>query len=108
MSVAAAEAGHAARDEDHEADGDTADDEQELQVDLAVAAGEPLPALAGDLLAPEHALAVAVAEVALGRGGWKVKKRKNTAASSFNSNENAKLQIKYCHILTRELENPTC
>ena len=84
MSVAAAEAGHAARDEDHEADGDTADDEQELQVDLAVAAGEPLPALAGDLLAPEHALAVAVAEVALGRGGWKKRReREMRDASGF-------------------------
>ena len=83
MSVAAAETGHAARDEDHEADGDAADDEQELQVDLAVAAGEPVPALAGDLLAAEHALAVAVAEVTLGRGGWKVKKGNNEGRGRF-------------------------
>ena len=75
MTVPAAEAGDSTSDEDHETHRNASDDEQELQVDLAVAAGEPVPALAGHLLATEHALAVAVAEVTLGRGGWKVKKK---------------------------------
>ena len=69
MSVPATEAGDATRDEDHETDGDEADDEEELQVDLAVAAGEPVSTLAGHFLAAEHALAVAVAEVTLCRRG---------------------------------------
>ena len=66
VPVLAAEAGDAAGDEDHESDGDAADDEEQLQVDLAVAAGEPVPALAAHVAAPaDDALPVAVAEVAL-------------------------------------------
>ena len=66
--VPAAEGGDSAGDEDHECDGDTAHDEQQLHVDLAVAAGEPLAALAHHVLAGQHALAVLVAKVTLRRG----------------------------------------
>ena len=65
--VPAAEAGDAARDEDHEADGDAAHDEEELEVDLAVPASVPVVALAGDVGAADEALPVAVAQIALRR-----------------------------------------
>ena len=69
VPVLAAEARYPAGDEDHEADGDAADDEEQLEVDLAVAAGEPVAALAADVAAPaDDALTVAVAEVALRLG----------------------------------------
>ena len=58
VPVLAAEAGDAAGDEDHESDGDAADDEEQLEVDLAVLAGEPGVAVTGDLSAVEDALAV--------------------------------------------------
>ena len=69
VPVLAAEAGDAAGDEDHESDGDAADDEEQLQVDLAVAAGEPVAALAAHVAAAaDDTLPVAVAEVALRLG----------------------------------------
>ena len=69
VPVLAAEAGDAAGDEDHESDGDAADDEEQLEVDLAVAAGEPVAALAAHVAAPaDDALPVAVAQVALRLG----------------------------------------
>lgn len=72
VPVSAAETRNPAGDDDHESDGDASDDEEKLQVDLAVAAGKPAAALARDLGAGvDDALPVAVAQVALRRGGWK-------------------------------------
>lgn len=66
LPIATAKAGDSAGDEDHEADGDASDNEQQLEVDLAVATGEPVAALARYVAAGDDALPVAVAEVALG------------------------------------------
>ena len=66
--VPAAEAGHAAGDDHHEADADRAHDQQELQVDLTVLAGEPGVAVAADLGAVEDTLTIPVTELALSAG----------------------------------------
>ena len=80
VPVLAAEAGDAAGDEDHESDGDAADDEEQLEVDLAVAAGEPVAALAAHVAAPaDDALPVAVTKVALRLGRC----RKRTKMDTF-------------------------
>ena len=56
--VTAAEAGDAAGDDHHETDADCTHDQEQLEVDLAVLAGEPGVAVTGDLGAVEDALAV--------------------------------------------------
>ena len=69
--VPATEARDTASDKDHEADRDAADDEQELQVDLAVAAREPIPAFASDLRSTWHASSISVTQSALARSFYK-------------------------------------
>ena len=69
--VSAAEARNPAGDEDHQADGHATDDQQELQVDLTISAGEPISTFALHFSgADDDAFPVSVAEVAFGgRGG---------------------------------------
>ena len=66
--VPAAEAGHAARDDHHQADADRAHDQEELQVDLTVLAGKPGVAVAADLGAVQDALAIPVTQLTLSAG----------------------------------------
>ena len=66
--VPAAEAGDAAGDDHHQADADGAHDQQQLEVDLTVLAGEPGVAVAADLGAVEDALAIPVTQLTLGAG----------------------------------------
>ena len=72
--VPAAEAGHAAGDDHHEADGDTTDDEEKLEIDLTLLAGEPRLTLTLNLVILDVAHAIAAAQVArLGRLGCKIR-----------------------------------
>ena len=66
--VPAAEAGHAARNDHHQADADRAHDQEELQVDLTVLAGEPGIAVAADLGAVEDTLTIPVTQLTLSAG----------------------------------------
>ncbi len=66
--VATTKARNAARDEDHEADGNATHDEQQLQVDLAIATREPFATLARHFArAFDDAIAVTVAQLARAR-----------------------------------------
>jgi len=71
LSIAAAEAADSAGDEDHQGNGNAADDQQQLQVDLTISACKPISAFAGDHGALDEAAPVAVAGVAFGGRGWK-------------------------------------
>ena len=66
--VSAAEAGNSTRDDHHETDAHSADNQEELQVDLAVLASKPGVTVAGDLRAVEDTLTVPVTELALRAG----------------------------------------
>ena len=66
--VPAAEAGHATRDDHHQADADRAHDQEQLQVDLTVLAGVPGVAVAGDLGAVQHTLTIPVTQLTLRAG----------------------------------------
>ena len=66
--VSATEAGDSTRDDHHETDAHSADNQEELQVDLAVLAGKPSVTVAGDLRAVEDTLTVPVTELALRAG----------------------------------------
>ena len=67
-SVLAAEARDSTGNNHHEADRDSSNDEEQLQVDLTVLAGKPLITVAGHCAGLEDTLAVPVAEFALSGG----------------------------------------
>ena len=63
--VFATEAGHSACNDHHETDRDSSNNEEQFQVYLAVLAGEPWIAVAGDVAGFENALPVPVAQLTL-------------------------------------------
>ena len=66
--VFATEARYSARNDHHQTDGDSSDNEEQFQVDLAVLAGEPGIAVAGHIAGLQDTLTVPVAQLALSGG----------------------------------------
>ena len=75
--VFATEARYSAGNDHHQTDGDSSDNEEQFQVDLAVLAGKPWVAVAGDVAGLENTLPVPVAQLTLCGGA--------TANSSWES-----------------------
>ena len=63
--VFATEARYSARNDHHQTDRDSSDNEEQFQVDLAVLAGEPWVAVAGDVTGLQNTLPVPVAQLTL-------------------------------------------
>ena len=63
--VFATEARYSARNDHHQTDRDSSDNEEKFQVDLAILAGEPRVTVAGDVAGLKNALPVPVAQLTL-------------------------------------------